>query len=366
MIIKLYKRGEGDIPEFIKEFELKGSPDDKGSMSLIGANIQQVASEILGEHVESTGFTQFRSCGDFWSNFMVRDGVAKDLKNSSGWSESIISGGADNLQGDLSIEWIGKTVTTKSGVTDLQIGVNAYDTGYIINSSAKLTNILGGSIPAFFSKITSKNFKQGSRRDAKLFKDEKALLKYLKDKEDIFSFIHSKTDAIFGFEKKSSLWEHEPKDSVIDEIGEVLERINSSADSAPETKVFGEDMHDEAHIRMKEMDLYKPVRIDFLRSDKLYMSEFGGIIYDLNDEAEEAVRRTSEYGLPYHVIRTQHECGDMYAVLFVSKEKEEWEYERLDQKTGIMYANVYNASMGIDEMGTIGVKPANGGLVRTA
>lgn len=40
--------------------------------------------------------------------------------------------------------------------------------------------------------------------------------------------------------------------------------------------------------------------------------------------------------------------------------------ERYDKKTGYIFANVYNASMGHDEMGTIGIEPANGGLVRTA
>lgn len=374
MIIEFCKRGENDAPDFIKSIEVKGKTDDeKGFMRLMDLNIYETAKELLpGRRIDSTGLKSFASCGDFWSNFMRREGVAKNLRSMNGLYEMTIAHKADIL-GETEIVWPGNWIVADGEETDLEIGVMVYDPGYIITSSAVCTNIIGAKEPAYFQKITSKNFKQtSSRYAAKLFKDEKALLKYLKEKKHIFSFVHEtgRQNPVFDFVPASSLWGHTPKEDVVSEIKEILDEINGSEDmlsTEPVKRAFGEDAKEEAILRMRDLDLYKPVVSDFKNGGKLYMSEFGGVIYDLNEEAKEAVRRTSEYGLPYHVVRSNHpEIGDMYAVLFVSNYKEDWDNDIFNPKDPYVFANVYNSSMGIDKMGTIGVELANGGLVRTA
>lgn len=124
---------------------------------------------------------------------------------------------------------------------------------------------------------------------------------------------------------------------------------------------------DEAVSRMKEMKLYKTVIDDFVSDNKLYMSEFGGILCDLNEEAESAVRETERYGLPYHVVRSQSSFGDMYAVLFVSEHQDEWWAERCDPETGSVIAYVYNSTYTDNsELGSVGLRTAGGGLMRVA
>lgn len=373
MIIRVFKKTENG-PEFVKEIEVKGRTDDKHFMQLIDLNLRQVAKTLLEvDNIYSSGFKSIGTCGDFWSSFRTREGVAEATRNfgTSLMGKTLISATPDN-PGEVSVDWKGKPVEIKTEEgrvesTELHLGVDVFNPGYVIRSSASVTNILGCSRPAYFDKITSKNFKQTGKAYARLFKDEKALLKYLKEKKDIFSYIHSSTGHEFTYETASDLWVHSPKEAVIAELEEVLDEINCYEEASSQPVKYGENAHDEACLRMSMMDIWKPVQRDFLRSDKIYMSEFGGVIYDLNEEAKEAVRRTSEYGLPYHVVRSNHpEIGDMYSVLFVSNSREDWETERMDKKSGYIFANVYNASMGIDEMGTIGVKSANGGLIRTA
>ena len=365
MIINFYKRGEANEPVFIKSLEVAGRVDDRDFARTVQINICEVAKEILGQPVTTAGLKSLRSCGDYWSSFKVRDGVPKSVLHIGGFREEIISAGAEE-PGDVTIVWSSKPVTVDDVETDLVIGVDVFDTGYIVSSSADVRNILGGKRPAYFNKITSKYFKQGARSDAKVFKDEKALLKYMKEKREIFARMHAAEGYVFGYEKMSSLWDHEIKPDVKTALDELFDEINSFEEKVPTIRSYGEDDFEEAYMRMQELSLWTNIQKDFLKSGKLYMSEFGGVIYDLNEEAKEAVRRTSEYGLPYHVIRTNSAIGDMYAVLYVSKERSCWDAERFEAGSGIMHANVYNASMGLDEMGSIGVAPANGGLVRTA
>ena len=63
------------------------------------------------------------------------------------------------------------------------------------------------------------------------------------------------------------------------------------------------------------------------------MSEFGGILYDLNEDAKTAVSAVKDRGdIPYAVCRSQTEIGDLYAVLFVSPDKNGWDFERPDRE----------------------------------
>ena len=57
----------------------------------------------------------------------------------------------------------------------------------------------------------------------------------------------------------------------------------------------------------------------------------------------------------------------MYALLYVSKNEDEWEYDKDDLKAGYPLAYVKNVSDDFcSEFGSIGVRQQFGGLVRTA
>ena len=122
----------------------------------------------------------------------------------------------------------------------------------------------------------------------------------------------------------------------------------------------------EACNRMAKIGMDRDMFITpFREEDTVFMFE-RGISLDTNYAAQKAIKRVKAGGnLPYAVIFSKTEFGDLYAVLFVSKDEDEWAYERPDEN-GYVYAYVYNATDDIcSEYGSIGVKALYGGLDRT-
>lgn len=94
---------------------------------------------------------------------------------------------------------------------------------------------------------------------------------------------------------------------------------------------------------------------------------FNAILYwvDNKPEVAEVIKAfEEEYGcLVYHAQLT-HTCeGEMWSFLYVSKNEEEWEYDREDITNGQAYAYVWWNE--VKEIGSIGVKPSQGGVLRT-
>lgn len=105
-----------------------------------------------------------------------------------------------------------------------------------------------------------------------------------------------------------------------------------------------------------------------------------GILYDTTqadytykkevDEALEYVRKQG--ALPYHVVQTNMEFGNTFAVLYISPyEDEDSEINDacfLNQEYGYrVYAYVHNADeKDYSEYGSIAIKEAGGGLIRTS
>ena len=73
------------------------------------------------------------------------------------------------------------------------------------------------------------------------------------------------------------------------------------------------------------------------------------------------------YGLfPYAVIRGHYVFGEVYTVLYVGPDKEEWAFQRPD-RDGVLTAYAHNADAPeCSEFGPVQICPANGGLVRVA
>ena len=123
----------------------------------------------------------------------------------------------------------------------------------------------------------------------------------------------------------------------------------------------------EAVKRMKKLGMMAQPIKEFEKEGKLNRSEFGGILYWLNDEEQKMVDKFEQEtgGLVYHVIHSYANIGETYNLLFVSKYEEEWEMDDEDIADGYALANVINLTFGIEEMGTIGIRESVGGLVRT-
>lgn len=130
----------------------------------------------------------------------------------------------------------------------------------------------------------------------------------------------------------------------------------------------------EAVERMKALNIMGRAREEFRRSNKLNLSEpcrmgsnVFGILYWLDDETKAEVKQfEAEHNvLVYHVVRNYIDGGIWDNYLFVSDYPEEWEHDRESIRRGYPFAYV-NTHDYCSEFGTIGVRAAGGGLVRTA
>jgi len=125
---------------------------------------------------------------------------------------------------------------------------------------------------------------------------------------------------------------------------------------------------EEAIKRMKALDMLEQPIKEFIEEDKLNLSEGPGLLYWLNEEEQEMVKKFEEQNdaVVYHVIKSNSSIGLMYSLLYVSQYLEEWEMDSSDLGDNTALAYVVNMNMpDCSEFGTIGIKPMNGGVVRT-
>ena len=123
----------------------------------------------------------------------------------------------------------------------------------------------------------------------------------------------------------------------------------------------------EAINRMIKLKLHENVIKEFEIEDKLYKSEFHGILYWLNVEEEKIVRDWEQEtgNLAYHIIHNNTEFGELLSIFYVSQHEEEWEMDRNDLNNDLAVVYVKNLSDDwCSEYGSIGFKRYIGGLVR--
>lgn len=262
--------------------------------------------------------------------------------------------------------------------TSIKLHVTVYPVGYILNVGAPVTNIFGVSNPGYLKNITSKRVTSSSINSCHIFPTITSMLAYVRKHRNMLEYLHKKSDWRYSYEFACDECKEEiqkkgvPKSEQAAEksLLEILEEINAVVEEEDEKYIpdnpTPDDIQSEAMYRMERLNLMSSIRNQFKQSGKIYMSEFGGILYDLNKNAESAVSQVKEFGyIPYHVIVSHTNIGDMYSVLYVSTDANEWEYER--PKHGQMLAYVYNAEEpSFSEIGTIEVRPANGGVTHIA
>ena len=233
----------------------------------------------------------------------------------------------------------------------------------------------------YVGSITSKRIRYGSLESAKIFSNLKGLKEWIEKNEDFLHYFAENNGFSYDFHPISRYFEEEVKEEEEkswkkktsnevnrEDIRYLLSRINKTDESEGDAELRSLKLADspekEAEIRMKELGLMEDVVKKF-RNGHMLVSEFGGILFDPDDDAKKAIEETKDYGLPYHVVKSVTNVGVMYAVLFVSKYRDEWGHEHYDKKSHTILANVYNKDMDLCEIGQIGVEPVNGGLIRT-
>ena len=103
-------------------------------------------------------------------------------------------------------------------------------------------------------------------------------------------------------------------------------------------------------------------------SDKLYMSD-RYCIREVKDGEMDLIRAINNFeknynAYVYHIIYTRSNFGNLYSMLYVSNNTEEWKADRKDLQNKECYAYVYNKSDEVcSEIGLIGVEKADTNLL---
>ena len=103
-------------------------------------------------------------------------------------------------------------------------------------------------------------------------------------------------------------------------------------------------------------------------SDKLYMSD-RYYIREVKDGEMDLIRAINNFeknynAYVYHIIYTKSNFGNLYSMLYVSNNTEEWKADRKDLQNKECYAYVYNKSDEVcSEIGLIGVEKADTNLL---
>ena len=124
----------------------------------------------------------------------------------------------------------------------------------------------------------------------------------------------------------------------------------------------------EAIERMKMLKIYSQAIKEFEKDNVINVSEHGGILFWLDNEQQEMVKRFEEKynAVVYHVIHNYTEFGELYSLLYVSQHENEWDYDKDDIKHNIALCYVVNKDEeNFSEFGSIGIKPQYGGVIRT-
>lgn len=124
----------------------------------------------------------------------------------------------------------------------------------------------------------------------------------------------------------------------------------------------------EAIERMKMLKIYSQAIKEFEKENVINVSEHGGILFWLDDEQQEMVKKFEEKynAVVYHVIHNYTEFGELYSLLYVSQHENEWDYDKDDIKHNIALCYVVNKNEeNFSEFGSIGIRPQFGGVIRT-
>lgn len=345
-----------DTGEFISRFKVGKTGDNLFDIDRMFSRLQNT-KDILGLGytcpIVSTGITYYSKKGPVISN--------GDKSNLEPGYVSLFQDGASIL-------------------TTLRLKFTIYPEGYIISVGKKAENILGTLMDLYIKSIGKRSARFAGSMDAHVFPTMKAVFQYLQNHQKDMEYLAKEKGYSFQIKPSCDLFaedmEHIPPldQNVLPEVENLLEQINESdGDSTdPEDQSMSlsgsatdDELKSEAILRLKKLEVVSSAIDKFRASKTVYMSEFGGFIYDLNADAKAAIKEVSANNeLPYAVICSHTTIDTMYCVLFVSREKQYWDTERPDSN-GYCYAYVYNATDPIlSEYGDVRIQGANGGIIR--
>jgi len=131
---------------------------------------------------------------------------------------------------------------------------------------------------------------------------------------------------------------------------------------------FQERQKAEAISRMRKLKLHKNAIKEFDKEGKINFSEWIGALYWADEKLTKILdefKKSYPDLLPYHAIHNNTEFGELYSILYVSGDEEEWRLDNDDISDGYAMSYVYNCTEPtFSEFGSIAIKPSFGGLIR--
>lgn len=109
------------------------------------------------------------------------------------------------------------------------------------------------------------------------------------------------------------------------------------------TSVSREKQLNEGVKRLRKLCVMPNVVTEF-KEGKLNRSDYGGILYWLDDKEAKMVKafEKENNAVVYHVIKSYSQFGELYSLLFVSQYEDEWEMDNNDLDEDLTFAYVVN------------------------
>ena len=132
------------------------------------------------------------------------------------------------------------------------------------------------------------------------------------------------------------------------------------------------EMKEQVIKQMKALKLNNKVREDYMKEDKIYKStNMKPYIEEIPEEEKKLIEDFEKKNetIVFHVINVKSQILNQYELLFISRNKENWKDDVVDNKNGFIISNtiVINTKLNkqmVNEIGIIGIENKNGGVYR--
>lgn len=132
------------------------------------------------------------------------------------------------------------------------------------------------------------------------------------------------------------------------------------------------EMKEQVIKQMKALKLNNKVIEDYMKEDKIYKStNMKPYIEEIPEEEKKLIEDFEKKNetIVFHVINVKSQILNQYELLFISRNKEKWKDDVVDNKNGFIISNtiVINTKLNkqmVNEIGIIGIENNNGGVYR--
>lgn len=349
--------------------------DEKGPTAYRAFNLLHRLESIQSHNQDILGIGQIGEC-NFGINCIASVGqLCSSMKKPS----------------TVNKDYTPKNVVINGIKTDLRLGIEMYESGWILCLGKLTRNALGGEYMTYLKSMGSKNVHGTSESNAKVFKDLKAVKNFVVNHMSSMEYCSAHHDYVWALHPSCTMYEedlmeelsympvrksdkfHKEKSELVLLISSANKIGASSSDIFTPSEIVTPEIADnqmikaEAIIRMNALSFLSKDIMRYSNEGYINMSTLNGRVCSLDENAAHAVEIVRMMGYePYHVAQQIFDGNTEYAVLYVSPDTANWKKERMNEK-GEITAYCYNPDKLTGENTTCIIYPSNhGGVERYA